>query len=335
MSSRRTAASTPRPRLAAGGRAGRVPGERLVPRRRDLPRRLSRARRGDPRRARCPPRTSQAAPRRRPGYGCAPISQRAAGHDHCANAALLRWRDVALTAPVALVGVRARRRVGAVRGRSRRRARVRRLPARAQDLSSRQRLNRTESATAGRSAWRPLRPVVVRRCNAGLRGDPCFRPCSVTCGYNKNRPDVPRPPDTRPPPVVRAARRRSAARRRRPTARATRRWAARRRRAARRPGRARGGPAAEPAAQDSFRARGGVDPTERPRARVQPPQPGAVVHPRRVVRLLRAARGRLRRAGPADRGRRSLRRASKASACRRSRSPPSRPSIPTWRARSS
>jgi len=25
-----------------------------------------------------------------------------AGHDHCANAALLRWRDVALTAPVAL-----------------------------------------------------------------------------------------------------------------------------------------------------------------------------------------------------------------------------------------
>ena len=26
----------------------------------------------------------------------------AAGHDHCANAALLRWRDVALTAPVAL-----------------------------------------------------------------------------------------------------------------------------------------------------------------------------------------------------------------------------------------
>jgi hypothetical protein len=27
----------------------------------------------------------------------------AAGHDHCANAALLRWRDVALTAPVALL----------------------------------------------------------------------------------------------------------------------------------------------------------------------------------------------------------------------------------------
>jgi hypothetical protein len=26
-----------------------------------------------------------------------------AGHDHCANAALLRWRDVALTAPFALV----------------------------------------------------------------------------------------------------------------------------------------------------------------------------------------------------------------------------------------
>jgi hypothetical protein len=26
----------------------------------------------------------------------------AAGHDHCANATLLRWRDVALTAPVAL-----------------------------------------------------------------------------------------------------------------------------------------------------------------------------------------------------------------------------------------
>ena len=26
----------------------------------------------------------------------------AAGHDHCANAALLRWRDVALTAPLAL-----------------------------------------------------------------------------------------------------------------------------------------------------------------------------------------------------------------------------------------
>jgi hypothetical protein len=26
----------------------------------------------------------------------------AAGHDHCANAALLRWRDVALTAPTAL-----------------------------------------------------------------------------------------------------------------------------------------------------------------------------------------------------------------------------------------
>src|SRR4029078_9866797 len=25
-----------------------------------------------------------------------------AGHDHCANAALLRWRDVALTAPTAL-----------------------------------------------------------------------------------------------------------------------------------------------------------------------------------------------------------------------------------------
>jgi hypothetical protein len=29
----------------------------------------------------------------------------AAGHDHCANAALLRWRDVALTAPVALSGL--------------------------------------------------------------------------------------------------------------------------------------------------------------------------------------------------------------------------------------
>ena len=29
----------------------------------------------------------------------------AAGHDHCANAALLRWRDVALTAPVALSAV--------------------------------------------------------------------------------------------------------------------------------------------------------------------------------------------------------------------------------------
>jgi hypothetical protein len=28
----------------------------------------------------------------------------AAGHDHCANAALLRWRDVALTAPMALTG---------------------------------------------------------------------------------------------------------------------------------------------------------------------------------------------------------------------------------------
>ena len=28
----------------------------------------------------------------------------AAGHDHCANAALLRWRDVALTAPMALSG---------------------------------------------------------------------------------------------------------------------------------------------------------------------------------------------------------------------------------------
>jgi hypothetical protein len=26
----------------------------------------------------------------------------AAGHDHCANAALLRWRDVAMTAPAAL-----------------------------------------------------------------------------------------------------------------------------------------------------------------------------------------------------------------------------------------
>jgi len=26
----------------------------------------------------------------------------AGGHDHCANAALLRWRDVALTAPLAL-----------------------------------------------------------------------------------------------------------------------------------------------------------------------------------------------------------------------------------------
>jgi hypothetical protein len=26
-----------------------------------------------------------------------------AGHDHCANAALLRWRDVALTAPIAIV----------------------------------------------------------------------------------------------------------------------------------------------------------------------------------------------------------------------------------------
>jgi hypothetical protein len=29
----------------------------------------------------------------------------AAGHDHCANAALLRWRDVALTAPMALSDV--------------------------------------------------------------------------------------------------------------------------------------------------------------------------------------------------------------------------------------
>ena len=28
-----------------------------------------------------------------------------AGHDHCANAALLRWRDVALTAPSALVSL--------------------------------------------------------------------------------------------------------------------------------------------------------------------------------------------------------------------------------------
>ena len=28
-----------------------------------------------------------------------------AGHDHCANAALLRWRDVALTAPSGLVTV--------------------------------------------------------------------------------------------------------------------------------------------------------------------------------------------------------------------------------------
>jgi len=28
-----------------------------------------------------------------------------AGHDHCANAALLRWRDVALIAPTALVSV--------------------------------------------------------------------------------------------------------------------------------------------------------------------------------------------------------------------------------------
>ena len=29
----------------------------------------------------------------------------AAGHDHCANAALLRWRDVALTAPAGILAV--------------------------------------------------------------------------------------------------------------------------------------------------------------------------------------------------------------------------------------
>jgi hypothetical protein len=29
----------------------------------------------------------------------------AAGHDHCANAALLRWRDVALTAPATIAAI--------------------------------------------------------------------------------------------------------------------------------------------------------------------------------------------------------------------------------------
>ena len=75
-----------------------------------------------------------------------------AGHDHCANAALLRWRDVDPRT------ARTRVPADAVRGVARRRARRRRLPARTQDLSSaRQRVTAP--------SWRdvPLRPGRARR----------------------------------------------------------------------------------------------------------------------------------------------------------------------------
>ena len=45
------------------------------------------------------------APREDDGSSLAADLATVAGHDHCANAALLRWRDVALTAPSTLVSV--------------------------------------------------------------------------------------------------------------------------------------------------------------------------------------------------------------------------------------
>jgi hypothetical protein len=45
------------------------------------------------------------APREDDGSSLAADLDTVAGHDHCAPAALLRWRDVALTAPSALVSV--------------------------------------------------------------------------------------------------------------------------------------------------------------------------------------------------------------------------------------
>jgi hypothetical protein len=42
------------------------------------------------------------APREDEGSALAADLATAGGHDHCANAALLRWRDVALTAPAAV-----------------------------------------------------------------------------------------------------------------------------------------------------------------------------------------------------------------------------------------
>ena len=118
---------------------------------------------------------------------------------------------------------------------------------------------------------RPLRPVVVQR-HAGSRGDPCFRPCSVTCGYNNNHRRSTAARHT-PPPVA-APRRpppeRRRRRRRRPTPRATRRVRsppAAAPPAAGRP-RRRGLPP-EPAAQDSLPGSRGVDAAERPRARIR------------------------------------------------------------------
>jgi hypothetical protein len=54
------------------------------------------------------PNAPVAAPAARPAAGPALASAdlaAAAGHDHCTNAALLRWRDVGLTAPSALTPV--------------------------------------------------------------------------------------------------------------------------------------------------------------------------------------------------------------------------------------
>jgi hypothetical protein len=48
-----------------------------------------------------PAEDAQAAPAGNQGTLRADLAA-VAGHDHCANAALLRWRDVALTAPVVL-----------------------------------------------------------------------------------------------------------------------------------------------------------------------------------------------------------------------------------------
>jgi hypothetical protein len=48
-----------------------------------------------------PPTEGARAPRDERGGGVQADLATASGHDHCANAALLRWRDVALSAPAA------------------------------------------------------------------------------------------------------------------------------------------------------------------------------------------------------------------------------------------
>ena len=217
-------------------------------------------------------RRARAAGRRRQLRSRADLAT-VAGHDHCANAALLRWRDVALTAPAALVAARARpgsapfapSHVGARRDG--------RLPDRAQDLSSRpQRLVRPEAGARRRgTAWPPARrrSAVVQRCPRRIMLSSLF--CYL---WLQQQPiEIPRPPDTPPPP----------------------------RRAADAPP---APPPPPPAAGDSAPLEGGAPsppdappppasppppaatadagapPAERARAGLEPAQPGAVVHPR-------------------------------------------------------